>query len=733
MATAHRIPKLLAAFVLIFAQTAALSPVSLAADPGAPPTAVRPAIDTLQGVVVSDPYRWLEDAADPAVRAWSDAQNARARSYLDGLPVRSAIRGELESLTSTTSPAWYNLKRAGDTIFAMLSQPPRQQPMLVAMPSSADPAQAKIIVDPNAIDAKGATAIDWFAPSNDGRYVAASLSQGGSEDGILHVIEVASGKEVGAPIADVQYPTAGGSVTWATDSTGFWYTRYPMDGPAEDRHFYQRVYFHALGTQVSDDALVLGPEIPNPRIAEILLDSSFDSTHHTAIIENGDSGDYRLFTMETGRFIPIGGAGDRIIAAAYGPDRALYIVSRKDGPHGEILKLAAGDLDIGHARVIVPEDDGTIAPVGEEGNLPFLITSDRLYVKKLVGGPSRVDIYDLDGRKLGVVPLPDVASVDELIQGEGDGVLFSVATYLRPTYFARFDPGSGKVAETGLAQTSPVRFDDAELVREFALSKDGTRIPVNIIRRKGTKLDGSNPALLYGYGGYGISLTPQFLGAERRVWLDGGGIYAIANIRGGGEYGEAWHREGALTRKQNVFDDFFAAAQRLTALGYTTPNRLAIRGGSNGGLLMGAELTQHPDAFRAVVAQVGIYDMLRVELDPNGAFNTTEFGSVKDPDQFRALYAYSPYHHVVDGTAYPSVLFTTGANDGRVNPMQSRKMTARLQAATSSGRPIYLATSANSGHGHGSALSVRIDQGADYLAFLFDQLGMTLPAPPLSH
>ncbi len=231
--------------------------------------------------------------------------------------------------------------------------------------------------------------------------------------------------------------------------------------------------------------------------------------------------------------------------------------------------------------------------------------------------------------------------------------------------------------------------------------------------------------LLYGYGGYGISMIPKFLGAERRVWLDGGGVYAIANLRGGGEYGEEWHRQGALTHKQNVFDDFDAAARDLVRRGYTTRERLAIMGGSNGGLLMGAELTQHPGDFRAVVAAVGIYDMLRVELDPNGAFNVTEFGSVRDPEQFQALYAYSPYHRA-GPAAYPAVLFMTGANDGRVNPMQSRKMAAALQAATTSGRPVLLRTSADSGHGHGSALSVRIDQYADYLSFLFDQLGMKL-------
>jgi prolyl oligopeptidase len=235
---------------------------------------------------------------------------------------------------------------------------------------------------------------------------------------------------------------------------------------------------------------------------------------------------------------------------------------------------------------------------------------------------------------------------------------------------------------------------------------------------------------LTGYGGYDLSLTPKFLGASTRLWLDGGGIYVIANLRGGGEFGETWHEQGALTHKQNVFDDFIASAQYLIAHRYTSPAHLAIIGGSNGGLLMGAAFTQHPELFRAVVSSVGIYDMLRVELDPNGLFNTTEFGSVKDPNQFKALYAYSPYHHVLQGTAYPAIFMYTGATDGRVNPAHSRKMIARLQAATDSGRPILLSINSHAGHGIGSALSIRVNQAADVYSFLFDQLGMRLPQPP---
>jgi len=335
-----------------------------------------------------------------------------------------------------------------------------------------------------------------------------------------------------------------------------------------------------------------------------------------------------------------------------------------------------------------------------------------------------VRVFDLQGMALGKLPLPDISANNEIAELADGRILFNVTSYLRPVYYDAWDPKTGKVEETALKVTSPVDFSDASVTRVFATSKDGTKVPLNIIMKKGTKLDGTNPTLLYGYGGYGVSMTPGFIGAMRRLWLDKGGIYVVANIRGGAEYGEKWHQEGMLTKKQNVFDDFYAAGQYLIDQKYTSHAKLALMGGSNGGLLMGALITQHPDLARAVVSAVGIYDMVRVELDPNGSFNTTEFGTVKDPEQFKALYAYSPYHHVVKGTAYPAVLMTTGATDGRVNPMHSRKFTAALQAATSSGDPILLRTNMKAGHGIGSSLADRIAESTDMLCFLFDQLGM---------
>jgi prolyl oligopeptidase len=306
-------------------------------------------------------------------------------------------------------------------------------------------------------------------------------------------------------------------------------------------------------------------------------------------------------------------------------------------------------------------------------------------------------------------------------------------SYVEPYAWMRYDAASKKTRRTALAGKPAADFSQDEVVREFATSPDGTKIPLNIIRRKKTQLNGENPLLLYGYGGYGLSLTPGY-SAARSLWLDQGGIYVVANLRGGGEFGEEWHKAGNLTRKQNVFDDFAACAEYLIDKHYTGPARLAVEGASNGGLLMGAFVTQHPALARAVVSHVGIYDSLRAELEPNGAFNVTEFGSVQDAEQFKALYAYSPYHHVVDGVRYPSVLLLTGDNDGRVNPYNSRKMAARLQASNRSPAPspVLLRTTSTAGHGIGTALDERIAQEADVYAFLFDQLEMDWSKKPTS-
>ncbi len=700
--------------------------VAYGTDPGAPVTEQEPVVDTYHEVQVTDPYRWLENGDDERVHAWSEAQDARARRYLDGLPQRAKLYDRLYALISATSSSYAGLQAVGDKVFAFYTQPPKQQAMIAMLGTDLAPSQARVIVDPNSIDPKGTTAIDWFVASPDGKWLAVSMSENGSEVGSLHLIDVASGREVGPVIPHVQYPTGGGSLAWRADSKAFWYTRYPgPERPADEQRFFQQIYFHRLGTDPAHDTYVLGKKFP--RVAEIALSTRFN--HHVVLasVANGDGGEFAHYLIDAHGVRQVTRFEDKVVFASVGEDGSLYLQSRKDAPHGKLLKLDPGITDLRRAKTLVPESDAVMQAGGEFGGEPIIPTAHAIYIRELVGGPSRVAIYDHAGGSMGVLPLPDPATVSELEPFSDGSIVYSVATYLQPPYFARYSGNPASATPTPLAQTSPISFADTEVVRESAKSKDGTAVPINIVRRKGTVLNGQNPVLLNGYGGYGISQTPRFLGAMVRTWLDAGGVYVVANLRGGGEFGENWHAQGALTHKQNVFDDFIAAAEHLIAENYTTHERLAILGGSNGGLLMGAVMTQRPDLFRAVVSLVGIYDMLRVELGSNGSFNVTEFGTVQDPDQFKAMYAYSPYHHVTDGTKYPAVFMQTGATDGRVDPMHSRKMIARLQAATASGKPVYLSINSHAGHGIGSALSIRVNQQADMLSFLFDQLNMTLP------
>ncbi len=433
--------------------------------------------------------------------------------------------------------------------------------------------------------------------------------------------------------------------------------------------FFQQVWFHKLGTPTEQDTYELGKELP--RIAEIGLESSDDGTYVLASVKNGDGGEAEFFLRGPGGWTQISRFEDQLQQGVMGRDGAAYFLSRDKAPNGKVLRIPLQVPSLANATVVVPEGDGAIGG--------FVPADTRLYVEEILGGPTRVRAFPLRGGAPETIPVPEVASVNEIARLHGGDVLINVVTYLSPPAFFRVDAG--------------------------------------------TPLNGKNPTLLYGYGGYGVSNRPYF-SPSLRVWIEAGGIVVDASLRGGGEYGEAWHKAGNLTRKQNVFDDFYAVAQHLVAKRYTDKEHLVILGGSNGGLLMGAELTQHPQAWKAVVASVGIFDMLRVENTPNGAFNVTEFGTVKDPQQFKALYAYSPYHHVKKGQRYPATLLLTGANDPRVEPWHSRKMVARLQAANASRAPVLLRTSSSTGHGIGSALDEIIAQRTDIYGFYFAVLGI---------
>lgn len=711
-----------------------------AASPGPPSTRTEDVVDAYHGVEVADPYRWLEDGEAPEVRAWSDTQNEYARAHLDALPAAAVLRPQVEAILAAPVVSYGELHRAGGKLFASKRQPPKPQPLLVVLDDPGDPGRERVLIDPAVLDPAGTTSVDWFVPSPDGRYLAVSLSVGGSETGDVHVYEVQTGQEVFETIPRVNGGTAGGDLAWAPDGKGFFYTRYPRDGerPPQDMAFYQQLYYHALGTPLAEDRYELGQGLP--RVAEIQLDVDEASGRLLATVQEGDGGQFAHYLRQPkGTWTQLSEFGDRVVHLAFGPRDRLYVVSRADAPRGQLLRTSARKPDIAGAERLVPQGEDTLV-TDFWGGGTVVATERRIYVLYQTGGPSKIRAFDTKGKPVPGPKVGEVAAVHSMVPLGGDDLLLSTTSYVEPTTWLRWDAKSGTSTKTPLSARSAADFSGVEVRREMARSADGTEIPVNILVPAGIELDGRHPGLVTGYGGFGVSLTPY----PRSTWavlLRHGFVLAVANLRGGSEFGDAWHEAGRLTRKQNVFDDFDAVLRHMIDRGYTRPERLAIEGGSNGGLLMGATLVQHPERVRAVVSHVGIYDMLRVELSSNGAFNVVEYGTVKDPEQFRALRAYSPYHNVADGTAYPAVLMMTGANDPRVDPMQSRKMTARLQAAIADvgadvgadagagTGPILLRTSATTGHGRGTPLHARVEQIVDSYAFLFEQLGVQAQAP----
>jgi prolyl oligopeptidase len=681
-----------------------------------------PVIDTYHGVAVADDYQWLEDRDSEATRRWTAAQDARTRAYLEALPFRDAIRHRFEEILKVESTSYDALSLGGSTYFALKTQPPLQQPFLVALGGLDDTAGERVVVDPNALDASGAVTIDWYSASPDGSRVAVSLSEHGTEDGTVHVYDAATGETVDGPLAHVNSGTAGGSLAWRADSGAFWCTWHAAPGtvPDADLGFFQEVWFHEFGAD--GDRRELAGVFAEARIAENFLHASPDGRWVIDLVQKGDGGEFQIFARRQEGDAPwrmIADLGDECIRAVFG-GRWLFLLSMRGGPRGQVLRLELDDeVTVADATVVVAPGD---LPIEE-----IAATDARLWVLDIDGGPSRIRAFDHDGNALPAIALPAVSSVAPPLELGRGAVAWAAETFVSPRSWWTFADDDAEPRRTALDTVTPIEFTDVEVERVFATSKDGTRVPINLLYRAGTPQDGSAPAVLYAYGGFAISLKPSFE-PSRLLWLEQGGVYAVANIRGGGEYGREWHHAGRLETKQNCFDDFAACADHLVQTRVTSRERLGIMGGSNGGLLMGAVLTQRPDIAAAVVCAVPVLDMLRYELTPNGAFVVAEFGSVRDPDLFRALHAYSPYHNVVDGTAYPPVLFTAGEYDPRVDAYFAKKMVARLQAATSSDQPILLRMESG-GHGIGQSLDQAVGLVSDYYTFFLDRMGLPYRAP----
>jgi len=679
-----------------------------------PPRAAASAtVDTYWGTTVRDPYRWLEDASSPKAQAWIEAQNAYADKVLsheihkDSSGI-SRLVSRVRGLAITSSQQFAPQMTAG-YLYYLRETPPQAQSVLVAQRWPGG--KPRVIVDPN--KAGELTAITNVWPSADGRYVAYGTATAGTEDTTIHVVETATGR-----VLPDACPRAGGgtspqALVWDEGGAGFTYVRMPLRGsvPNAELGFDAALYHHALGTPASTDAPVFGKGLS--RVAEYVLIASADASRAAAVVHFGDgSADY-VYSRDHSVWRLLASPSDGIQSWDDGTvsfvGRRLLAISTAATPRGRVVELTSVGL-----RTIVPQGGWamrSIAPI--RGG--FLVT-------EVWGTAWRIRQFGLDGREVRTIgPQHDVA-IDGVASDSGSP--FAVIAYegwTSPPRWNSYDSRSGAMTNVYALKT-PGNYANVAATELEGTAPDGTHIPVTVVAMRGRHA-GPSSAILTAYGAYGITTAPHFIGTGL-AWLEAGGVLAYANIRGGGEFGETWHRGGALLNEEHRFQDFDAAARALIESGWTSSQRLGITGGSAGGLLMGGALVQAPQLYRAVVSFVGIYDVLRVETTPNGYFNVTEFGTVTKPDQFRAMYAYSPYHHVRDGMKYPAVLLVTGVNDPRVAPWESWKMAARLQAATSSGLPIAVLTREQAGHGVGASFNQRLNNTAAEMVFFGGELGL---------
>ncbi len=675
-----------------------------------PDTAKVDVIDEYHGHRIADPYRWLEDTESEDTAAWVAAQNELTRRYLDALPERASMRDRLEKIWNYER---YGLpRRRGDTYLYTHNDGLQNQSVLYKA-DDLDAARV-VLIDPNTLSEDGTVALSSSVATKDGRLLAYALADGGSDWRTWKVRDVQTGQDLSDVIRWAKFS----GIAWMPDASGFFYARY--DAPAEGEELTgtnenQKLFFHALGTDQADDVLIFKRD-DEPKWGfspEVTDDGRYLVIHNWKGSEPKSQIFIKDLRNEDAQVKPLITGFDAEYEWIGSIDSTLYFVTDNDAPRRRLIAVDVDNPDRDRWQTVIAEAEDVIESVS--------LFDQTFYVVALHDAHSKVTRHAIDGDLIDEFPLPGVGSVGGF-GGRQDATetFFSFTNYVTPTSIYRVDLSTGKAS---LWRQPKVELNVDEFVTEqlFCVSKDGTRVPIIVTRRKDVKLDGTNRTLLYAYGGFNISLTPSFSPASA-AWVDAGGVYAVANLRGGGEYGRQWHEAGMRLNKQNVFDDFIAAAEHLIDKGYTRPSRLGIRGGSNGGLLVGAVMTQRPDLFGVCLPAVGVMDMLRFHKFTIGWAWVTEYGSSDEADQIENLLSYSPLHNLKSGTCYPATLVTTADRDDRVVPGHSFKFAAALQAAQSCDNPTLIRIETRAGHGAGTPTSKRIDEYADLWAFLIDNL-----------